>query len=387
MLNLEEQIFKQINKSKEILIVLPLEKNGGTVSAGLALYLFLKKLNKKVDIASSSKNKINDKNNWSFLPAINELNENLKNLRKFIISLNIKNSKVKQIKYTLEKDKLNFIISPEKDWFKPSDVNSYPGGFKYDLIITIDTSDLESLGEIYDNNVEFFYKTTIINIDKSSANEEYGQINYIDLNISSSSEILYYLFKNKNKKLIDEDIATCLLAAIIFDTKNFKVKKLSPRTLLTSSELIDLGAKREEIVNHLYRSRSIRTLKLWGKLLNNLKEEDDKKIIWSKLNPDDFTTAKASENDVFEIIDELMLNLNDSYVLAIFYQVEKDKASQLIIQTSKNVNAKKLTNYNNIIGDSKRVLIKLEKNPNSNEEKSIINNLKLELAKMTNLGI
>jgi bifunctional oligoribonuclease and PAP phosphatase NrnA len=382
MLNLEEQIVKQIKEAKNILLTLPSQKTGGSVSAGLAFYLLLKKLNKKVDIVSDYEGKFELNKQWSFLPAYSEIKNDLKNLRQFIISLNINKSKVKQIKYTIEKEKLNFIISPEKGWFESKDVTSYPGGFKYDLIICLDAIDLESLGNIYDNNIEFFYKTTIINIDRHPGNEEFGQINYIDLNVTASTEILYYLFKNHYQSLIDEDIATCLLAGIISDSKNFKVNNLSPRTLLTTSQLIDKGARREEIITHLYRSRSFSALKLWGKLLNNLKSEENKKLVWSKLSPEDFKNTGASEKELIEIIDELILNLNDTYLLVIIYQIKNDSDKYVILESIKNINALKISSFWQAKGNSKRAIIKINKDSNINVNE-IIEKLKLELAKIS----
>ncbi len=382
MLNLEEQIVKQIKEAKNILLTLPSQKSGGSVSAGLSLYLLLKKLNKKVDIISDYDEKFATNKKWSFLPSYSEITHDLKNLRQFIISLNINKSKVKEIKYILEKEKLNFIISPEKGWFESKDVASYPGGFKYDLIITLDTIDLESIGEIYDSNVEFFYKTTLINIDRHPGNEEFGQINYIDLNVVATTEILFYLFKNHYSSLIDEDIATCLLAGIISDSKNFKVSNISPRTLLTTSKLIDLGARREEIINHLYRSRSFNALKLWGKLLNNLKSEENKKLVWSKLSSEDFKNTNASEKELLEIIDELISNLNETYLLVIFYQIKNDDDKYIILESIKNVNALKIASLWQPKGNSKRAVIKINKNSNINT-KELIEKLSSELAKIS----
>jgi len=381
MLSLEEQIFKQIKEAKKILLTLPSQKTGGSVSSGLAFYLFLKKLKKDVDLVGEYDINFELSKQWSFLPAYSEIKTELKNLRQFIISLNIKKSKVKQIKYILKEDKLNFIISPEKGWFESKDVNSHPGGFKYDLIITLDTIDLESLGKIYDSNVEFFYKTTIINIDRHPGNDEFGQINYLDLNVVSSTEILYYLMKNHYPKLIDEDIATCLLSGIISDSKNFKISNLSPRTLLTTSKLIDLGGRREEIINHLYRSRSFSALKLWGKLLNNLKSEDNKKIVWSKLNPEDFKNTEANRKELMEIIDELVLNLNESFLLAVIYQIKPEDDKYLLLESVKNINALKIGSFLQAEGNSKRAIAKIKKSSNI-DNKEIIKILKEQLAKI-----
>lgn len=335
MLALEQQIFKQIEKSKSVLIVFPADWDGDAVASALGLFLFLKRAGLEVEVAGWQD--VDNAKPLSFLPAFSQIQTNLNNLRRFIVSLNISQAKVSQIKYTVDNDQLNFMISPSSGWFKPEDVSSRASDFKYDLIITLGASDLETLGKIYDQNVEFFYKTTIINIDQQSANEEYGQINFVDLNAVAVSEILFYLLKNYKPDLITEDMATCFLTGIISKTKNFKTANLTPRTLLTTSQLINLGARREEIVNHLYRSRDISALKLWGRVLNNLKEELGGQLIWSKLNAIDFQETKATEGSLNDIVDELIANIPNARLIAILCE-EGPAKTKLIIYSLKNIN-------------------------------------------------
>lgn len=350
MLDLEKQIFNQIEKSKNILLVFPADWNGDAVAATLALFLFLKRAGHEVDMASSLAPEEN--NPLNFLPSFNEIKDNLNNLRRFIVSLDISQAKVSQIKYTVENNLLNFIISPSEGWFKAEDVKSRAGEFKYNLIITLGSPDLESLGKIYDQNVEFFYKTTIINIDHQSANEEYGQINFIDLNAVAISEILFYLLKNYKPELVTEDMSTCLLAGIINKTKNFKTANLTPRTLLTTSQLINLGAHREEIVSKLYRSRDLNTLKLWGKVLNNLKENANGQLIWSELKMADFLETGTTENNLGDIVDELIINVPTAKVVAILQEKEPLK-TKLTIYSLKNINALDFIKEYQPIGTSK----------------------------------
>jgi len=336
MLDLEQQIFRQLEKSKNILIVFPTDWDGDAVASSLALFLFLKKLGTEVEVVGPEN--FGAREPLSFLSSYSEIKNNLNNLRRFIVSLNIKAAKVNQIKYTVDKEQLNFIISPATGWFKPEDVSTRAGEFKYDLIITVGLSELESLGKIYDDNIEFFYKTTIINIDRHSANEEFGQINFVDLNAIATSEILFYLLKNYKPELIDENIATCLLAGIIQQTKNFKTANLTPRTLLTTSELITRGARREEIVDHLYRSRSLASLKLWGKLLNNLKSEKNNELLWSKLTINDFQETGATAGDLTDVVDELITAIPNTKIVAILYE-EPDRQVKIIVYSLKNINA------------------------------------------------
>ncbi|MCX6795454.1 MAG: hypothetical protein NT165_01845 [Candidatus Falkowbacteria bacterium] len=296
-------------------------------------------LGKNIDISASPdwKNKTTVKNSfWSFLPSFEKISNKIENLRKFIVSLNIKDAKVSQIKYLVEKDSLNFIISPAEGWFKPEDISTSESGFKYDLIITINCQDLESLGEIYYQNIEFFYQTTIINIDHQAENEDFGQINLTDLNAVSVSEIIYELFSEKDN-LINEDVATCLLLGIITKTKNFKTTNLTPKTLLNTSKLISLGANREEIINRLYRSRDFKVLKLWGKVLNNIRSEQDGLLIYSFVKPDDFLETGTDNSCLSEIIDELIANLPEAKMILIFTE-ESGGKTKVLIHAQKNSN-------------------------------------------------
>lgn len=336
MLTLEQQIFKQIEKSKNILLVFAVDPDGDALAAALAFFIFLKKSGKNADLAAD---KI-EKNNHPlfFLPNYSQIQNNLINLRRFIVSLDISQAKINQIRYTIDNDKLNFIISPSKGWFKPEDISTQAGEFKYDLIISFGTADLESLGEIYNQNIEFFYKTTIINIDYHPNNEEFGQINYLDLNVAAVSEIIFYLLKNYQAELIDEDLATCLLAGIISKTKNFKTNNLSPRTLLSASQLISSNARREEIINNLYRSHNLSALKLWGKILNNLQSEQNGGLIWAKLRRSELEDSKADEQAITEIVDELIANIPDAKIIIILEELSP-ASTKLIIYSLKNISA------------------------------------------------
>lgn len=324
-MTVNQQFFNLIKKANNILISFPTDWNGDAISGSLALALYLKKIGKQVEIGAEKNDEVNSFSipidSFKFLPGFSDIKTSLENLMKFVVSVDLKNAKVSQIKYTIDDNYLNFIISPKSGFFKPEDIKSSMQGFKYDLIITINSKDLESLGRVYDSNIDFFYKTDIINIDNNPENEDYGQVNIINLNAVSTTEIIYDLLSSNeaDSKLLNEDIATCLLTGIIYKTKSFKTSNLTPKTLQISSKLIELGARREEIVANLYRSRSLSTLKLWGRVLNNLNSANDNTIIWSTIFKNDFDSSAASEENLQDIIDELILSIPTAKIIAIFY--------------------------------------------------------------------
>ncbi len=382
MLTQEQQIFEQIKKANNILITFRKTWNGDSVASGLAMFLFLKKLGKEVNIAAE---KFDSGKLFSFLPAYNEIKDSVDNLRKFIISLDITNTKVDQIKYKIEDNTLNFIISPKDGLFTEDDISSRSSGFKYDLIIALDTADLESLGQIYDNDTEFFYKTPIINIDHHSENEEFGQINFIELTAVATGEILFSLFESYSRDLIDEDIATCLLAGMISKTRSFKTPNVTPKALLTASQLISMGARREEIVNHLYRSRPINVLKLWGRVLARLSSSMGGKLIWSTLTNMDFAKTDSREKDLDDVIDELIINIPQAKIVVIIYEktgAEKaEPITNILAYSMKNINSLDLIKEYNPQGTKDLALASVNK-PIQEAEQEIIKLIEEKLSKL-----
>ncbi len=388
MLTQEQQIFEQIKKANHILITFGKNWSGDAIASALALRLYLKKLGKEADIVAEEPEQNNPaiqtpKKIFSFLPGFTEIKNSIDNLRKFIISLDITNAKISQIKYKIENNTLNFIIAPKNGFFTNDDISTSSSGFKYDLIITLDTSDLEALGKIYDNDTEFFYKTPIINIDHHSNNEEFGQINFIELTAVATAEILFSLFDSYSRELIDEDIATCILTGIIIKTKSFKTSNITPHTLSITSQLISMGGRREEIVNRLYRSRDINVLKLWGRVLARLSGNLNNQLIWSTLSYNDFIKTNSKERDLNDVIEELIINIPQAKIILLIYEKNEDekKTTNIIAYSVKNINSMYLLKEYNPQGTKRMAHAKLNKNI-IEAENEIIELVKNKLNKM-----
>ena len=280
-----QQAIDVLSKSNNIVIVLPNNSTTDAVSSGLGLFLTLEKMEKKVKIVCSE---FDLPPHHNFLPKSKEIRSDLTALRKFIISLDLTRTKVQELSYDISsnKKKLDIFITPKDGFFESRDVTTSASSYEYDAIVVIDTPTLDGVGKIYDNNTEFFYHTPIINIDHNPANEYFGEINLVDLVATSTSEIIFELLKQMEITL-DEYVATSLLTGIISKTKSFQSTTVTPKSLAISSHLIENGARRDDIIKNLYRTKSINTLKLWGRALARLKTELNGKIVWSLLNKQD----------------------------------------------------------------------------------------------------
>ena len=167
------------------------------------------------------------------------------------------------------------------------------------------------------DNADFFYHTPIINIDHNPANDYFGQINLVDITATSISEIIFELIKEMGGEILNEQIATNLLAGIISKTKSFRTTSVTPKSLAIASHLVASGARREEIIKNLFQTKNIATLKLWGRVLARLKEGESHRLVWSLVSRHDFGSSGAGEEDLIGVIDELIINTPLAEIVAL----------------------------------------------------------------------
>jgi nanoRNase/pAp phosphatase (c-di-AMP/oligoRNAs hydrolase) len=364
MLNETQQIYEAIKKSQQPLITFHREPNSDMIASSLALSLVLEKLEKKHTIVSSN---LNSNKNLQFLPNLSKIQNNLTGLKKFIISLDLSKTALNNLHYQIENDKLNIFLDSKNGNFEPEDLRSYYSDFKHDLIIILNTPDLESLGKIYENNPDFFYHTPVINIDHLPENENFGHFNVINVTATSVAEIIYDLIENIDPTLFDEDIATCLLAGLIDKTQSFKSSQVTPKSLQTASQLIAYGARRQEIIQNFYQTKSLSTLKLWGRALLKLETDTTQKLAWSILDDTDFQKTKTTADDLQEIFDEMLTNIPTLEVCALFYSFGNKNFA--LIKSLKNHNL-----FNSLIefkpqGTKNLILLELDVTPQKILEK------------------
>lgn len=316
----QEQIIDQINKSETILICISKNPSGDALGAALGFYLALKKLGKKADIVSPTA--VLDK--YSFLPSSNVITHKPEGARDYILSIDINKEKLQQLRYEAKDNKLKIFITAQNGGLNEKNIAFESSKFRYDLIIVLGTSDLENMGNVYDENPELFYETVIVNIDHNPSNEYFGKINLVDVTASSTAEIAYDTISNLAGELIDEHIATSLLAGIISATESFQNKNTTPKAFLTAAALVTKGAKKQEIIRCLYKTKSISTLKLMGKIMSNLKYNSQYKLGWSVIDKDDFIKINASSENLSLVVKELANSSPEFDLMLLLYKKDDD---------------------------------------------------------------
>lgn len=341
-LDVEEQIINLIEKSQSILLLPSAPPDGDSLGSALSLYLVLKKLGKEATVICSEP--IPD--TFKFLPTIDAISKNFGGAEDFIVTLDCKDAEVDTIKYEVEQNKVNIIITPKKGQFSDKDVTLNHGPSKYDLIITVDTGDLVQLGAVYEQNPEIFYSIPVINIDHHASNAEFGKINMVDMTASSTTEVLLPLLEKMEQKtgqqLLDSDIATLLLAGIVTDTGSFQHANTTPRAFAVAASLLDLGARQQEIIKYVYRTKSLSMLKLWGHVLSKIKYDEAHQIVWSTITQEDFQATNSKPDETAGIIDELLSNAPGAQVVLLLKEKAQGLVSGSIRTPNKGANANEI---------------------------------------------
>ncbi len=336
-----QQIQNILKDKKHILITFRKDGKGDATASAIALFLFVKADNKRADIVCDG---LKPPNTMKFLQGSDKIRSQFSHLQKFILSIDVGKTGLRELSYDVKDDKLKIFITPKQGFLSRGRVTTAQSDFKYDLIITVDTPDLNSLGSIYENNTELFFRIPIVNIDHSSGNEHFGKINRVDLAATSTAEVVYGLLNKIAPEHIDEHVATALLSGMITKTNSFKTDNVKPHTLAIAGELISLGAKRDNIIQNLYRTRSISTLKLWGRALEHLKTEPAFGLVSTTITRDDFIRSGAEREELYDIIDELISNSPEAKITLLLHEHPKKGATSIhgIIKTDRLYNAKEL---------------------------------------------
>ena len=122
----------------------------------------------------------------------------------------------------------------------------------YDLVITLDVAALDRLSSA---KILFDKAKATINIDHHKTNNEFGNINVVKGNASSTGEVLLEIYNEQNWK-ISLDSAIGLYTAILTDTGGFRYENTSENVFKSAAQLVKIGINPNEIYKHCYELKS-----------------------------------------------------------------------------------------------------------------------------------
>ena len=169
----------------------------------------------------------------------------------------------------------------------------------YDLGIVLDCASLERIGQ----NDDLFSKCkNTLCIDHHISNTKYCNVNLIEGEISSCSQVVYSLFKDLNVS-ISKEIGESLITGVITDTCGFKINSVDSNTFKMAAEILNLNIDIHSIYENVLSKKSMAKHNLMKLAMDRLEFLADGKIAFTYISNDDFTNVGAIYGEHEGIVD------------------------------------------------------------------------------------
>ena len=233
-----------INNSKSILLLTHESPDGDAIGSVLAFYYYLISINKSVDMVILDVPKVFD-----FLPCIDRIVDNV-------------------------------------------------DGF-YDLGIVLDCASKERIGQKGD--ILSKCKNTIV-IDHHISNTKYGDVNYVMGDISSCSQVVYYLFRDLDIS-ISKEMGEAIITGVLTDTNGFGHCGVDGDTFKLACELNDIEVDIHSIYQKVLWTKTMSQYNLMKIGMDRLEFLCDRKIAFTYILEDDFINVGAILGEHEGIVD------------------------------------------------------------------------------------
>jgi bifunctional oligoribonuclease and PAP phosphatase NrnA len=273
-----------LKKSRNIGITYHTSPDGDSLGSSLALMQCLRKLGKQAYILSRD----TVPEVYSFLPFIDEVN--------------------------------NAAESPSKD---------------IDCVVVLDCGNFERISA---NLNAGFKQYTLINIDHHMSNSLYGDLNFVDPSASAVGEIIYKILKSLDVEL-DKNISICLYTSILSDTGGFKHSNTTNNTHVIAGDLIKMGFDFSEVHRLLFQNKKFKSLKLHGKILENMYLIHKESICIMKLTKSMLEELNMQACDTSDII-SLGIDIDTVEVAALIK--EADDGVKISLRSKSVVDVRKI---------------------------------------------
>jgi len=140
-----------------------------------------------------------------------------------------------------------------------------------------------------------------IKIDHHPTGVDFAHLDFVDHEAASSCEIVVDLADALDYP-ISAEAATALLTGIYTDTGSMLHSNTSQRVYRTCARLLRAGADHKTIIQNVYRTSKLSTLKLWGRVLEKITLTEEGGAI-SAVTMGDFRATGADFSELTGAID------------------------------------------------------------------------------------
>lgn len=338
-----ETLKEVLHKAHKPLILLPENPSADVVASAWGLSAYLGNRDVSATVAVSDPH--NKRARLGFLPEPKEVLSTLVGSKNFVLVFDTTRNPISNVETNREEGELRITLTPEKGSIDPRDFSFIPAQLEYDLLIVLGCAEKESTGKLYEEGADIFYEVPVVNIDCQSGNDGFGQINLVDMTASSVSEIVATTLLAIDEKNVDEVTAQCLLAGIIVATDSFQQKNTTPNALYLSAQLIERGAKQQEIVTHLYKTQPLGLIKLWGRIMAKLQWDEALGLVWARVTLEDFVQSRMHPNDLPTVIEKIKSNYASGKIFILLYEQKSGSTVGIVRFVTNDALSQKISDF------------------------------------------
>ena len=190
-----------------------------------------------------------------------------------------------------------------------------------DLALVLDTAKDKRVN--IDGKLEAISGARILNVDHHATNPAFGQVNWIEGDASSTSELVYLLIRSLGCQ-VTPTIATLIYAGVHSDTQGFSLTNTTTRSLRIAGELAAAGADIIDTCEKLNRSRSRSEFELLKVVYKNTQVSADGRLGWSSASHDEIAAAGCHANDIDDQV-EIVRSIEGVQVAILFSEGNRGK--------------------------------------------------------------
>ncbi|MBN2391326.1 MAG: DHH family phosphoesterase [Anaerolineae bacterium] len=205
----------------------------------------------------------------------------------------------------------------------PANIAYLPGAKTYvsdvtediDLVIAVDMSDLNRTGGIYKD--DWHGKLPLLVIDHHATNEAFGDVNLVDPNAAATALPLAALIDALDIPLTAE-MATCLLVAILTDTRGLRTSNTTPKVLRFVGQLIEAGGDYLGVMQKTLDSVPYQQMRGWAVALERL--QLDGEMAWATFPLAEKIALGIEDHDDLDL-GNLLSRVAEARIMATFLEM------------------------------------------------------------------
>ncbi|MGE0269170.1 MAG: bifunctional oligoribonuclease/PAP phosphatase NrnA [Candidatus Omnitrophota bacterium] len=149
----------------------------------------------------------------------------------------------------------------------------------YDVAFILDCGDLGRIGKV---KGVLNPERIMVNIDHHVTNDRFGTINLIDIEASSTAEVIFDFLKYVRCNL-NKSLATNLYCGMMTDTGSFRYENTSSNTHSAVAELLKYNINVNELYHKIYETIPQHDLKVFTQILDSFETYSQGRIICVEL--------------------------------------------------------------------------------------------------------